>query len=79
MTSRILRTGDAARYCGLARRTLEKLRACGEGPQPIKLGVRAIGYDIRALDRWLDERVNGTMDKSSKTTPFGGKGVSRER
>ncbi len=53
-SKRILRTREAAEYCGLAPATLEKLRATGGGPAFIRLGTRAIGYDIRDLDRWLD-------------------------
>ena len=51
---RILRTPDAARYVGLSASTLEKMRLTGDGPAFIQLGGRAIGYDIRDLDAWLD-------------------------
>jgi hypothetical protein len=47
-----LRTLDAARYCGLAKTTLEKLRVFGGGPTFIKLG-RAVVYDSADLDTWL--------------------------
>jgi predicted DNA-binding transcriptional regulator AlpA len=51
---RILRTPDAAEYVGLAESTLEKHRVAGTGPRFIRLGSRAVGYDIRDLDAWLD-------------------------
>ncbi len=56
MEPRILRTPEAARYCGLSPHTLEKMRANGIGPRSVRLGVRAIGYEIEALDEWLGNR-----------------------
>jgi len=52
-TRRVFRTRQAAEYCGLAASTLEKMRGAGTGPRFIRLG-RAVGYDLRDLDRWLD-------------------------
>ena len=53
---RIVRTPGAAAYLGLAQSTLEKMRITGGGPRFIRLGGRAVGYDIRDLDAWLDEQ-----------------------
>ena len=52
--TRILRTPGAAGYVGLSPSTLEKKRLTGDGPAFIRLGGRAIGYDVRDLDAWLD-------------------------
>ena len=57
---RILRTADAAEYVGLASATLEKMRLNGGGPVFIRLGGRAVGYDIRDLDEWLDSQRQAT-------------------
>lgn len=54
LSRRVLRTGEAARYIGLSASTLEKKRLTGDGPRFIRLGGRAIGYDVRDLDDWLD-------------------------
>ena len=55
-TPRILRTEGAARYVGLKPATLEKLRLIGGGgPRFIRLGVRAVGYDVHDLDAWIEE------------------------
>ena len=54
---RILRTPEAAAYVGLAPATLEKLRVTGRGPQFVRLGGRAVGYDRAELDRWIDEQI----------------------
>ncbi len=47
-----LRTGEAARYTGLAKSTLEKLRMRGDGCPFIRIG-RAVLYDPDDLDAWL--------------------------
>lgn len=53
---RILRTPAAAEYLGISPSWLEKLRLRREGPQVVRLGSRAVGYDIRDLDDWLDKQ-----------------------
>ena len=52
---RVLRTKAAADYLGLSTSTLEKMRIRGQGPRFLRLGGRAIGYEIQALDEWLRE------------------------
>ena len=56
MRKRILRTPGAAEYIGLSRSTLEKKRLSDDGPRFIRLGGKAVGYDVRDLDEWLDEQ-----------------------
>ena len=56
---RILRTREAAEYIGLSPSTLEKIRLQKKGPRFIRLGGRAVGYDIRDLDAWLDGQRDG--------------------
>lgn len=53
---RVLRTKPAAEYLGFAESTLEKLRLSGAGPRFIRLGTRAVGYDVADLDAWLKTR-----------------------
>lgn len=48
-----LRSEAAARYVGLARSTLAKMRVRGDGPPYSKAGTRIVVYDIRDLDEWL--------------------------
>ena len=62
---RILRTSQAAQYVGLSPSTLEKKRLTGGGPRFIRLGGRAVGYDIRDLDSWLDEQRGGAADNEN--------------
>ena len=56
MDKRILRTPAAAEYLGVSASTLEKRRLSGDGPRFLRLGGRAVGYDRRDLDKWLDEQ-----------------------
>jgi excisionase family DNA binding protein len=53
MTDHTLRTDEAARYVGLAKPTLEKLRWRGAGPRFLRLG-RAVRYLKPDLDTWLE-------------------------
>ncbi|MCC0007827.1 MAG: helix-turn-helix domain-containing protein [Hyphomicrobiaceae bacterium] len=49
---RMLRTNEAAEYCGSSASTFEKLRLFGGGPRYVKLGRRVV-YDPADLDEWL--------------------------
>jgi len=48
----MLTTAEAAEYCGLSRRTLEKRRGSGGGPRYLKLG-RLVKYRVRDLEEWI--------------------------
>lgn len=62
---RMLRTLEAATYCGSSVSTFEKLRLLGGGPRYVKLGRRVV-YDPADLDAWIDRnRRNSTSDKSA--------------
>ena len=43
-------------FVGLSASALEKKRLSGGGPRFVRLGGRAVGYDIQDLDAWLDEQ-----------------------
>jgi predicted DNA-binding transcriptional regulator AlpA len=60
MRQRIFRTREAAEYLGLAASTLEKMRLSSDGPRFVRLGGRAVGYDVRDLDSWLDQQRDET-------------------
>ena len=59
---RILRNRPAAEYLGISPSWLEKLRLRREGPRFVRLGTRALGYDIRDLDEWLDKQRERALD-----------------
>lgn len=50
-----LSTAQAAHYVGLSRRTLEKMRTNGSGPEYRKHG-RYVRYHIDDLDAWSNAR-----------------------
>lgn len=49
---KMLRTPEAAEYCGSSASTFEKLRLYGGGPRYVKIGRRVV-YDPADLDAWL--------------------------
>jgi excisionase family DNA binding protein len=54
---RYLTPKQAADYLGLSPKTLEKWRAAGtEGPPFIKMGAKAVRYDMAELDLWVKSR-----------------------
>ena len=67
MDPRILRTVQAASYVGLSASALEKMRLTDTGPRFVRLGGKAVGYDVRDLDAWLDARRESGSDTNSHT------------
>ena len=65
-TKRVFRTAAAAKYVGLSTSTLEKYRLTGHGPRFVRLGSRAVGYDVRDLDEWLDEQRRSTTEREDR-------------
>ena len=51
-TPRLLRTRQAARYCGFSKSTFEKWRCTGGGSRFIRRGS-SIYYSIQDLDEWI--------------------------
>lgn len=63
---RMLRTQEAAEYCGSSVSTFEKLRLYGGGPRYVKLGRRVV-YDPADLDTWLAaNRRTSTSDAGAR-------------
>ena len=59
---RIMRTAEAADYCGSSASTFEKLRLKGGGPVYSKIGRRVV-YRVEDLDAWLAvNRLRSTSD-----------------
>ena len=52
---RLLDTVKAAAYLGMEPGTLENWRYKRMGPRCIRLG-KSVRYDLRDLDRWIDEQ-----------------------
>ena len=45
----------SAAYLGVKPATLRGWRMRGKGPQPLRLGARAIRYELSALDAFLEQ------------------------
>lgn len=67
-----LDTAAAAKYVGLSKSTLEKLRVWGTGPKYLKLN-RTVRYRVSDLEAWLNERVVSSTSESPSASA-----VSRE-
>ena len=53
ITPRLLSRGAAAAYCGISAATFDEHVV--QAVKPIAIGRRTL-WDIKALDRWLDQR-----------------------
>jgi predicted DNA-binding transcriptional regulator AlpA len=53
----LLSEGIVARSLGLSKRTLQRYRESGTGPEFIRLGEKRIGYPLTALAEWLAART----------------------
>lgn len=66
LKTRMLRTPEAAAYCGSSASTFEKLRLFGGGPRFVKIGRRVV-YDPADLDQWLAaHRRTSTSDTGAR-------------
>lgn len=54
---RILRRAEVERKTGFKRAHIYSLIAQGKFPKPIKLGIRAVGWDSLEIERWLIDRI----------------------
>jgi excisionase family DNA binding protein len=60
--ARKLPVSEAARFLGLSKSTLDKLRISGGGPTYLQLGRRVL-YDVADLEAWLmPKRRSSTSD-----------------
>ena len=60
--ARKLPVSEAARFIGLSKSTLDKLRISGGGPTYLQLGRRVL-YDVAGLEAWLtSKRRSSTFD-----------------
>ena len=58
MTTTILRLPNVKKRTGLSRSSIYLGIKNGTFPQSCQLGPRAVGWDSRAIDKWIDDRVN---------------------
>lgn len=58
----LLDTAAVAALLGVHTRTVERLRASGRMPRPIKLGTKAVRWDRRDIQLWIDLRCPPTVE-----------------
>lgn len=54
---RILRRAEVESKTGFKRAHIYSLIKQGRFPKPMRLGVRAVGWDSFEIDEWIDERL----------------------
>lgn len=55
---RILRLSDVEQKTGLKRAYLYSLMGQGRFPKSVRIGVRAVGWDVAEVDQWIADRLN---------------------
>ncbi|WP_446027532.1 AlpA family transcriptional regulator [Lelliottia amnigena] len=54
---RILRRPEVEARTGFKRAHIYNLMQEGKFPKPIRLGIRAVGWDSMEIDQWIAERL----------------------
>ena len=63
MTYSILRLPEVIARTGLGRSTIYLYISKGLFPEPIRLGERAVGWDSRDVESWLESRRIASQDR----------------
>jgi len=59
----LMKESEAAQILGLSKRTLQKWRVTGGGPDFLKIG-RAVRYSVEALTQWIGQsKRRSTSDR----------------
>ena len=53
----ILRKRQLAQLLGIGTATLDRMRARGDFPAPIKLSEKAVGWPMATIQAWIDSRA----------------------
>ncbi len=57
VTGRILRIAEVEHKTGYKRSYIYRLIRDGLFPDRVKIGVRAVGWDSRKIDEWIEARL----------------------
>ncbi len=52
----IIRRTQLPAILGISMATIDRLRAAGSFPKPVKLGEQAIGFNRNSIDAWVKSR-----------------------
>ena len=61
----LLRRPEVEAKTGLARSTIYRLMRCGEFPEPLRIGPRAVRWPASEINAWLAQRPRATGDKQT--------------
>lgn len=65
MVEQHLTLAEAAKACGVSRRTLYAWRSQGIGPRSFKIGERLIAYRVSDIEAYLANRLAATSRGSA--------------
>ncbi len=65
MIDRLMRREEVEARCGIARSTIYRLMRCGEFPEPIKVGPRAVRWPASEIEQWLSGRPRATGEAAA--------------
>ncbi|WP_211460828.1 AlpA family transcriptional regulator [Collimonas silvisoli] len=54
---RILRRAEVEAKTGFKRAHIYNLMSLGKFPKPVRLGIRAVGWDSVEIDQWIADRL----------------------
>lgn len=77
MSQRVRSTAVAA-YLGLSTSTLAKMRLRGDGPLYSKINGRAVIYDLRDVDAWLDACKRRSTSEARQSFVEGGQNATAD-
>ena len=52
MDDHLMRRGEVETRCGIARTTIYRLMRCGQFPEPVKVGSRAVRWPASEIEAW---------------------------
>lgn len=67
--TRILSCRATSELTGLSERTLERLRASGDGPPFLRLSERRLGYREDDVLAWLERRRHASRAAEARARP----------
>ena len=53
---RLIRLPEVLHACGISRSALYEMIARGDFPRPVRIGSRSVGWRLRDIRTWIDER-----------------------
>ena len=65
MTNKILRLNDVKAVSGLSRSSIYAGMQEGTFPKSIKLGTRMVGWSEKAIEDWIEQKLNQSNQEAN--------------